>query len=95
MVAGAGRVKGGGGGDVVIPRTLSLLTPDIRGKLCQLQALTGVVRQRDTASLPYDLYYAFSLLDELSRNKESGWSQDKLDILKEVVWQKKNEILGR
>ena len=43
--------------------------------VCQCQAPGSeqtcvVVRQRDTAL--YDLYYAFSLQDEISRNKESG-----------------------
>ena len=39
----------------------------------------------DRGTQPYDLYYAFSLLDEISRNKESGQRRNRSDILKGIL----------
>ena len=61
------------------------LTLDIRWKLCQCRALSRLVLSLDRGTQPYDLYYAFSLLDEISRNKESGQRRNRPDILKGIL----------
>lgn len=53
--------------------------------VCQCRALNRLVLSPDRGTQPYDLYYAFSLLDEISRNKESDQGRNRPDILKGFI----------